>query len=135
MMINPDWLFVSTMKCATNSLYAALPETGATRHGRGFHPRPSKRLRPLQWTVVRNPYDRAVSIWASTCLRHGDRYKAKARIRSVGGDPESFDDFVAACLANGHWRGYYGDPETARAVGKWARPDWGLPVAEFWEEP
>ena len=93
------------MKAATNSLYAALP---GVRYGRGFHPRPAKgeRIRPLQWTVVRNPYDRAVSIWASTCLRDGDRYRAKARIKSVGGDPESFDDFVAACLANGYvWAG------------------------------
>lgn len=105
MIIHDDWLFVSTMKCATNSLYAALP---GVRYGRGFHPRPAKgeRIRPLQWTVVRNPYDRAVSIWASTCLRDGDRYRAKARIRSVGRDPESFDDFVTACLANGHrWAG------------------------------
>jgi Sulfotransferase family. len=108
MIIHDDWLFISTMKCATNSLYAALP---GARYGRGFHSRPAKgeRIRPLQWTVVRNPYDRAVSIWASTCLREGDRYRAKARIRSVGGEPESFDDFVAACLANGYrWAGGHG---------------------------
>jgi len=106
MITHDNWLFISTIKCATNTLYRALPAVGGKRAGAGFHGRPDGRERPVQWTVVRNPYDRAVSIWASTCLRDGDRYKAKARVRETGGDPESFADFARACLpGDQRWAG------------------------------
>ena len=100
MIISQDWLFVSTMKCATNTMYEALP---GQRKGKGVHPRPKGRLRPVHFTVCRNPYDRAVSIWASTCLREKDRYNAIKRIQSQGGDYTNFDDFCRYCLTSYHW--------------------------------
>jgi len=113
------WLYISTMKCATNTLYKALPEQvpgvewagGNNFHaipGLSSHPIPvggtrgkanlgkQMRLAPVHWTVVRNPYDRAVSIWASTCVRKSSRkdYPIFKHIQSVGGNPLDFDDFV-----------------------------------------
>jgi len=106
MIIHDNWLFVSTMKCATNTLYRALPTIGGKRAGVGFHGRPDGRERDMQWTVIRDPYDRAVSIWASTCRRDGDRYRARARIKSMGGNPESFADFAFYCLrGDDRWAG------------------------------
>jgi len=108
MIIHPDgkgghdWLFISTMKCATNSMYKLLPDIGGHRlwnTSGNFHARPTGRLAAVHFTIVRNPYDRAVSIWASTCLRDNDRYGAVAKIKSEGGNPGSFEDFCAACLA------------------------------------
>lgn len=91
-----EWLFVSTRKCATNTLYKALE--GKRIQNGGFHPRPNERMAPLHFTVVRNPYDRAVSIWASTCLRGHDKYGARNHIRQNGGNPDQFIDFCDSCL-------------------------------------
>jgi len=92
------WLFVSTMKCATNTMYDVLPGEALWNMTGQFHGRPARRLAKTHWTIVRNPYDRAVSIWASTCLREGDRYGAKEKVRKYGGIPEYFEDFCRACL-------------------------------------
>ena len=98
-----DWLFVSTMKCATNSLYKVLPAHGGQWiGGQSFHalPKPEERLAPTHWTCCRNPYDRAVSIWASTCVRKAnrERYGAFGYIQDFGGDPLSFADFARYIL-------------------------------------
>lgn len=96
-----DWLFISTMKCGTNSMYKMLPQIGGdslwNKQG-AFHARPTGRFAETHFTIVRNPYDRAVSIWASTCLRNGDRYNAIGKIRANGGDASRFEDFCKACL-------------------------------------
>jgi len=120
MILLPDkWLYISTMKCATNSLYKDLKAQvlGAEwAGGNNFHAIPSSsshpipvggtkhkadcgekvRLAPLHWTVVRNPYARAVSIWASTCVRESNRakYEPFELIKAAGGDPINFEDFV-----------------------------------------
>lgn len=91
------------MKCATNTLYDLLPQIGGIKlwgvNGNpGFHPRPGERMADVHFSVCRNPYDRAVSIWASTCLREGDRYGTKAQIKKEGGNPDNFTDFVKSCL-------------------------------------
>ena len=90
-LLNGEWLFVSTRKCATNSMYKALPG----KRIEGFHGIPDTRLAPIHWTVVRNPYDRALSIWGSTCNRPGDKYGAKFRL----GDDLSFKNFAKRILA------------------------------------
>jgi len=99
------WCFISTMKCATNSLYKALPGMPLWDVTGDFHARPAKRLARTHFTVVRNPYDRAVSIWASTCMREGDRHGAKALIKAHHGNPEDFEDFCRFCLVMDpeHW--------------------------------
>ncbi len=117
MIIKPgEWLFISTMKCATNTLYKALtePEVGGLwAGGKNFHALPRAyvagkkgtsvclRLAPLHWTCCRNPYSRAVSIWASTCLNkeNTERYDAKRWIQKQGGDPADFADFARHVLA------------------------------------
>lgn len=98
-----QWCFTSMRKCATNTMYAVLPKVGGKRVGRGFHPLPEDRMADVHFTIVRNPYDRAVSIWGSTCLREGDRYGAKARVEAEGGDHNSFEDFCRACLKPASW--------------------------------
>lgn len=97
------WLFISTMKNATNTLYDLLarPEVGGVWAGNaGFHSIPARRHAPLHWTCCRNPYDRAVSIWASTCMRDENRkrYDAYQAIKKAGGVPECFDDFAKYVL-------------------------------------
>ena len=88
------WLFISTMKCATNTIYKCVE---GRRIG-GFHARPKQRRAPLHWTIKRNPYDRALSIWRSTCLRKGDRYLVKDNIIRCGGNPENFTHFCLHIL-------------------------------------
>jgi len=86
------------MKCATNSLYKLFDEMGWMRLGEGFHPITKDRLADVHFTVCRNPYDRAVSIWSSTCLREGDRYGAVKQIKDNDGWHGNFGDFVDHCL-------------------------------------
>jgi hypothetical protein len=86
------WAFVSTRKCGTNSLYAQLP---GRRADGPFHVMPKNRMADLHWSIVRNPYDRAVSIWASTSRRPGDKYWVK---KYLGTSEVSFDLFVEKCL-------------------------------------
>ncbi len=104
-LLKGKWLFVSTMKCATNTLYKALQEQveGAEWFSEGksqFHGLPTKRRAPIHWTTCRNPYDRAVSIWHSTCVRESNRhrYQAAPHIVDMGGDPLCFADFVEHIL-------------------------------------
>ena len=59
-LLKNEWLYVSTRRCGTNTLYALLP--GERSHQ--YHIVPQERLAPIHWAVVRNPYDRAVSLWA-----------------------------------------------------------------------
>ncbi|MBN2164496.1 MAG: hypothetical protein JXR25_04965 [Pontiellaceae bacterium] len=91
-LLKDKWLFVSTRKCATNGMYDSLP---GERIGPGFHPRPNGRMAPVHWTIVRNPYDRAVSIWASIWQRSGDRYGIKAALKK---EDASFEEFAKLCL-------------------------------------
>lgn len=101
-----SWLFVSTMKCATNTLYEALAHLGKRVQagqmgavGGASHPVPTERLAPRHWTVCRNPYDRAVSIWASTALRdEGDKYWVREVMEERGADWKNFAHFVEFCL-------------------------------------
>lgn len=94
-----SWLFISTMKCATMSMYNCLPKIGGKKIGNGWHNRTDKRLAKFHFTICRNPYDRAVSIWFSTCMRDKDRYGARSLIKSNGGDYTNFKDFARIKLA------------------------------------
>ena len=104
MILYPEnWLFVSTMKCATNTLYKDLKTIPGTQWvgGNMFHGIPTQRMAPIHWTVVRNPYARAVSIWASTCARRKEareKYDAYTYIKNKGRNPLRFADFVDLVL-------------------------------------
>jgi hypothetical protein len=73
-------------------MYKVLP---GNRAGSGHHTMPTKRLAPLHWTIVRNPYDRAVSLYGSTALREGDMYKVK---KECGSSEPDFETFIRKCL-------------------------------------
>ena len=69
------YIFVSTMKCGTHAVYAMLKSLGGRRVG-GFHDN-NPALIPegyFLFTVCRNPFTRAVSLWQNTCIKH-DRYR------------------------------------------------------------
>ena len=67
-----QFVFVSTPKCCTNTMYEVLPKhfKGA-RILPGFHRTavPPRYRQYFTWTIIRNPYARAVSIWYSTTVR------------------------------------------------------------------
>ena len=65
-LLKNEWLYVSTRRCGTNTLYALLPGKRSAQ----YHIVPKERLAPIHWTVVRNPYDRAVSMWKHALNAH-----------------------------------------------------------------
>jgi len=91
MMRGPVWLFVSTTKCATRTMYEVLPRFGGERVG-GFHGRPTGgQTRDFTFAVCRNPLSRIVSSWWSTTQRGHDRYKFR---KASGCDEGGFPRFV-----------------------------------------
>lgn len=88
-------LFVSTPKCATNTLYEVLcrPELGGVRvMGEGFHPTkaPQQYARWKRFTVCRNPYDRFLSLWRSAGDVDGQYVPNAAK----GRPPDVFADWL-----------------------------------------
>ena len=78
-----EFVFVSTPKACTHTIYKILKKyysDGLLEAG--FH---NNRIvdgyqEYFRWTVVRNPFSRAISIWWSACrLAHLDQYKFRAR--------------------------------------------------------
>lgn len=91
-VLKGEWAFISTQKCATNTMYKVLP---GVRQGQ-MHHMPNTRVAPIHWTIVRNPYDRAVSLYGSTALRsNGDRYNVR---QECGGGVPEFETFIERCL-------------------------------------
>jgi len=88
------FVFVSTRKACTHTIYQILDEhfsKGLVQLG--FHRNliPRKYLGFFRWTMVRNPYSRAVSIWWSGCRCHPeDRYG----IRKGCGSGDDFKKFA-----------------------------------------
>ncbi|MHA1345007.1 MAG: sulfotransferase family 2 domain-containing protein [Candidatus Heimdallarchaeaceae archaeon] len=80
------FIFISTPKACTHTIYNILDEHYSFRLRKfGFHCNniPERYKNYFRWTVVRNPFSRAVSIWWSACrLAHKDQYKF--RVRSGG---------------------------------------------------
>ena len=62
------------MKCGTYALYAMLKHLGGIRVG-GFHDNDPTLIPEgyFVFTVSRNPFTRAVSLWQNTCVKH-DQY-------------------------------------------------------------
>ncbi len=82
-------LFVSNPKAATHSMYSHLMEhyDGRAMHGphggAHFHPLPEMglNLSYWTWTIVRNPYSRAVALWWRSIAipPHADTYRPLVR--------------------------------------------------------
>ncbi len=81
------------MKCATNSLTHALMSRYHGEMPAGFHERRMELVPAGYFTfsVCRNPFTRAVSLWWSTCMRNDlDRYG----FRQACADPDHFEGFM-----------------------------------------
>ena len=99
MVINHElnYTFISTLKCGTNSMFSILMDRYGGQRVGGFHCR-DLRYAPkgsFTFTVCRNPYFRAVSIWWSTCMRGHDRYGFRLACGN-GDDFETFMTWVAS---------------------------------------
>jgi len=88
------FVFISTPKACTNSIYKILDEHYSEGlRARGFHDVdiPRRYRSYFRWTVCRNPYSRAVSLWWSACrLAHLDQYL----FRECCGAVDDFPRFI-----------------------------------------
>lgn len=74
---NASFLFITTRRCASFSIYAELGAAGWHRISEGgpspeSHAIPERRMAPLHITVCRNPYARALSCWRWSRGRYGN---------------------------------------------------------------
>ncbi len=94
MVIGEDlgYAFISTMKCATNSMYRVLVDHYNGCRVGDFHCRDTAYIprNSFVFSICRNPYARAVSIWWSTCMRGHDRYG----FRRACGNGDDFQTFI-----------------------------------------
>lgn len=96
------FVFISTPKAGTHTIYQILKQhyPEGLKEG-GFHSVkvPAAYRSFPRWTVVRNPFSRAVSLWWSTCRCHPeDRYRA----RRGCGAADDFPRFVQWMLSLEH---------------------------------
>ena len=97
------FVFVAIPKTGTSSIIGASKKFFEAKlpSGGGGHDQiiPSKFSDYYKFTVVRNPYDRAVSAWQSSTQRNnGDRYGFKAKMDSSN----SFRSFCKEILKSGN---------------------------------
>jgi len=116
MFISPHdkFVFVSTTKCATNSMWELLPKVFPDGYflvngvlKKGSRPRPfhsnvvPKEYRDLfTWSIVRNPYARAVSLWWSTTVDPTKTLKQKYCYVELG--TTDFTKFLHFLLTKPH---------------------------------
>ena len=74
MIVNKDYVFISTPKCATHTMYDVLQTHFEGKRLKPYHRRevPEEYKDVKRFTVVRNPYSRAVCMW--WVIIHGKRY-------------------------------------------------------------
>ena len=96
MRINTEhrFVFVSTTKACTHTIYDILrTHFSEGLIERGFHSNriPRQHQSYFRWTICRNPFARAVSIWWSACrLDHRNHYKFRTRCGAV----DDFEKFI-----------------------------------------
>lgn len=100
MIICPDcFVFVSVTKCASQTLFPVLERYyGGYHHGHSEHCRIIEKWAEPFYTfsVCRNPYSRAVSLWYSTTQRHNSKGDLTDRYgyRAACPDPDDFAMFM-----------------------------------------
>lgn len=93
-----DFVFVSTPKCATNSMYQLLPLVFPEGQFDGSWP--PKKHKLFTWAIVRNPYDRAVAVWWSTTVDPTRTLKQKYCYVALG--TTDFTKFLRFMLTRPH---------------------------------
>lgn len=97
MIIGPDYVFISVPKAGTHTMYWILKNHFGGKQQKGaYHQKnvPKAHRKKFLFTMVRNPYARAVSAWTSL-TKTDPRYK-KAWVKQAGGpDFESFMRLIA----------------------------------------
>ena len=99
------WVFVSTPKCATHTMYEILPAFGGERFGSGWHLREISIINSrdfFSFTVCRNPYARAVSLWWTTCRPDLDSLWDHYKFRKLVPDYTDFESFMKWLVGLGH---------------------------------
>jgi len=78
-------LFLAIPKTGTRSIYDFLSRYFlGSKYKEHCYEIPLEFAEFFTFCVVRNPYDRAVSQWWSTCMRAGDQYQYLDKIRKMG---------------------------------------------------
>lgn len=65
MIVGPDYVFISTPKCATHTMYDVLRKDFGGKRLKPYHRREVLEAdqNKFRFTIVRNPYSRAVCMW------------------------------------------------------------------------
>ena len=89
------YLFISNPKAATNSLYTYLVDhCSGERHGIFHEINDTFPQDYFRFSTCRNPYDRMLSSWYSTCMRGDDIYGYREGCQQNGYNPDIFDDWL-----------------------------------------
>lgn len=86
MIIGPDYVFVSVPKCGTHTMYHVLQTYFDGVHLEPPYHRkkiPEIHQKKFRFTIIRNPYPRAVSIWMSLTRHVAEK---NDWIKAAGGD-------------------------------------------------
>jgi len=99
MIIGPKYVFISTPKCGTHTMYWLLKNHYGGKQKKGaYHQKnvPKIHQKKFLFTVTRNPYSRAVSAWTSL-LKPGaeDRYRKSWSRYCPASDFTSFMELLA----------------------------------------
>src|SRR3972149_1265346 len=115
-----EFVYISTPKAGTHTIYNVLAEHFAEGlRGQGCHENqiPKEFKDYFRWTVSRNPYTRAVSLWWSACRLHTeDHYRFRARC----GAPDNFTKFIV-WLAGTSWEERTEEP-LMQSQTQWIQP-------------
>ena len=95
------YVFVSVPKCGSQTLFKVLVESFKGKRVGGMHHNavPDSALDFYCFTVIRNPYDRAVSIWWSTTQRPERRNDDRYGLRKASSDPDNFETWALEVMA------------------------------------
>ena len=100
--LNPKLCFIDIPKCASQSIKAAMIDRFQAREIGHHSCEGIGAFMDHTWFAVkRHPYDRAVSLWWSTCQRNPDSYGIQRAIGYKNPDMLDFMKWLNAC--GSHW--------------------------------